>query len=175
MAKRVPPSARNHSIVWIRLRSHNNSKTSWLELAEVAKRWKTWLELDENLSSIKFKPTRSISSQLKPSGWSNDTQLHRKLRTWLELVWDGKTVWAGHRSSYLTTETGPTQVRFKARLLVPVTIQFPRFAWRVVLVLVLHSQSQIPSHPYRIVLLISKPKNWWNNWLTNQLASWPTR
>ena len=32
---------------------------SWLELAEVAKQWETWLELGEHLSLIKFKPTRA--------------------------------------------------------------------------------------------------------------------
>ena len=59
--------ARNQSIVGIRPRSHIITKQlgeSWLELAEVAKRWKTWLELGENLSLITFKPTRANSSQV---------------------------------------------------------------------------------------------------------------
>ena len=49
------------------------SKRTWQELAEMAKWWNIWRELGENLSLIKFKPTRSNSSQLKPSGWPNDT------------------------------------------------------------------------------------------------------
>ena len=71
--------------------SHNITKQlgeSWLELAEVSKRWKTWLELGENLSLIKFKPNRSNSSHLKPSGWPNDTQLNRSCErrsSWLDL------------------------------------------------------------------------------------------
>ena len=45
--------------------SPKNNKTTWRELAEVAKRWKIWLELCENyLSLIKFKPTRAYSSQV---------------------------------------------------------------------------------------------------------------
>ena len=40
--------ARNHSIVWIRPRSHltitKQLGLSWFELTEVAKRWKTWLK-----------------------------------------------------------------------------------------------------------------------------------
>ena len=49
---------------------------SWPKLAELAKRWKTWLELGENLSFIKF------------SGWPNDTQLLRSCElgsSWLEM------------------------------------------------------------------------------------------
>ena len=45
-------------------RAPNNNKTTWWELALVAKRWKMWLELGENFSLIKFKPTRSNSSQV---------------------------------------------------------------------------------------------------------------
>ena len=75
--------ARNHSIVWIRPRSHititKQLGESLPELAEVDKRWKTWLELSENLSLIKFKPTRSNSSQLKRYPTPS------KLWTWLEL------------------------------------------------------------------------------------------
>ena len=52
--------------------AHNNSKTTWRELAEVTKRWKTWLELGAWSNS-----SQSNSSQLKPIGWPNDTQLHR--------------------------------------------------------------------------------------------------
>ena len=53
--------------------SPNNKKTTWLELA---KRWKSWLDLGDNFSLIKSKPTRTNSSQLGPSGcWPNDTQL----------------------------------------------------------------------------------------------------
>ena len=73
----------------IRPRSHititKQLGESWLELV---KRWKTWLELGENLSFIKFKPSRSNSSQLKPSEWPNDTQLHRRCElgsSWLEM------------------------------------------------------------------------------------------
>ena len=50
-----------------RVEPHINTKQlddSWLELAEVAKRWKTWLEVGENLSLIKLKPTRANSSQV---------------------------------------------------------------------------------------------------------------
>ena len=73
---------RNHSIVWIWLCSHITiiNKTTWLELAELGKQ--VWLELGKNLSLIKLKPTRSNSSQLKPSGWPNDTQL---CELWLEM------------------------------------------------------------------------------------------
>ena len=79
----------NHSTVWIRPRTHTTiTKTTWreFELAEVAKRWKTWLDLGENLSLIKFKTTRSNSSQV--AGWPNDTQLHRSCELgsrWFEL------------------------------------------------------------------------------------------
>ena len=38
--------------------------SSWLEFADVDNRWKTWLELGETLSLIKFKLTRANSSQL---------------------------------------------------------------------------------------------------------------
>ena len=72
----------NHSIVWLRPRSHptikqtkTNNLASSFKLAEVAKRWKTWLKLGENLSLIKFNPSRSNPSQLEPSGWPNDTQV----------------------------------------------------------------------------------------------------
>ena len=55
--------ARNHSIAWILPCSHititKQLGESWLELAEVAKWWKTWLELGEHFSWIKFKPTWS--------------------------------------------------------------------------------------------------------------------
>ena len=57
-------------------------KTTWLELANVAKRWKTWLgrkfEVDQN---------QADSIQLEPSGWRNDTQLHPSWKlgsSWLE-------------------------------------------------------------------------------------------
>ena len=68
----VPPrrasSQENHSIVWLRPHSHltitKQLGKSWLELAEMAKRWKTWLELGENLSLIKFTPAWSNSSQV---------------------------------------------------------------------------------------------------------------
>ena len=51
--------------------------------AAEAKRWKSWLELGENLSLIKFKPTRA-----KGGRWPNDTQLHPSWKlgsSWLEL------------------------------------------------------------------------------------------
>ena len=57
-------------------------------MAEVNKPWKTWLEMGDHLSLIKFKPTRANSSQLRPSGWPNDTQLPRSWKlgsSWLEL------------------------------------------------------------------------------------------
>ena len=72
-----------------------NNKTTWLELAKVAKRWNTWLELGENLTLIKFKPTRANSSQLKPSEWPKRYPTPSKLWTWLELAWVGSTVWPG--------------------------------------------------------------------------------
>ena len=43
---------------------NNYNKTTWLELTEEAKLWKNWLELGENLSLIKFKPTPANSSQV---------------------------------------------------------------------------------------------------------------
>ena len=72
--------ARNHSIVWIRPRSNikitKQLGESWLALAEVAKRRKTWLELGaENLSLIKFKPTRSNSSQVGGQTIPNSSQV----------------------------------------------------------------------------------------------------
>ena len=61
-------SQENHSIFLLKPRSHititKQLGDSWIELTEVAKRWKTWLELGENLSLIKFKPTRSNSLQV---------------------------------------------------------------------------------------------------------------
>ena len=88
--------ARNHSIVGIRPRSHTTITKqlgeSWLELTEVAKRWKTWLELGKIIW-----------------GWSNSNQLEptqakwvakryptpSKLLTCRELAWVWKTVWPG--------------------------------------------------------------------------------
>ena len=61
---------------------------SWLELAEVAKRWKTWLELGANLSLVKFKPTQA-KWVAKPYPTPST------LWTWLELAWVGRAVWPG--------------------------------------------------------------------------------
>ena len=77
--------ARNNSIVGIRPCSHITTQNN---VARVGFSWKTWLELGEYLSLIKFKPTRSNSSRLKPSGWPNDTHFHRSCElgsSWLEL------------------------------------------------------------------------------------------
>ena len=69
---------------------HNN-KTTWRGLAWVGRGGQTvetLLELGEKLSLIKFKPTRSNSSRLKPSVAKRDTQLHRSCElgsSWLEL------------------------------------------------------------------------------------------
>ena len=68
----IPPSWASFQetiqIVWIRPRSYititKQLDESWREAAEVAKQWKNWLELGENFSSIKFKPTRANSSQV---------------------------------------------------------------------------------------------------------------
>ena len=83
---------KNRSIVWLQSHSHltitKQLGKSWLELAEVAKRWKMWLVLAEDLSLIKFKPTQSNSSQLKPSGWPNDTQFHQSCE--LGLSWEDR-------------------------------------------------------------------------------------
>ena len=61
----------NHSIFWLwpcsQLTITKQHGLTRLELAEVTKRWKTWLEVGENLNLIKFKPTRPTptnSSQL---------------------------------------------------------------------------------------------------------------
>ena len=83
----VPPSRarsqENHSVncrLLARAVRPNNNKTTLRELArelaEVAKRWKTWLvELGENLSFIKFKPTRSSSSQVGSKTMPNMDQI----------------------------------------------------------------------------------------------------
>ena len=39
--------------------NNNQLGESWIGLAKLAKRWKTWFELGENLSLTKFKPTRA--------------------------------------------------------------------------------------------------------------------
>ena len=57
----------------------------------VVKRWKNWFELGENLSLIKFKSTRSNSSQVDDQTiWTPS-----KLKIWLELAWLGRIVWPG--------------------------------------------------------------------------------
>ena len=76
--------ARNHS-------NCLNTSESWLGLAEVPKQRKTWLELGENLSLIKFKPTRANSSKWVAKRYPTPS----KLWTWLELAWVGRTVWLG--------------------------------------------------------------------------------
>ena len=61
-------SQENHLIVWLRPRSHlaitKQLGSGWLELAEVAKRWKSLLDFGDNSSLIKFKPTPANSSQV---------------------------------------------------------------------------------------------------------------
>ena len=123
--------ARYRAIVWIRPRSHititKQLGESWLELAEVAKRWNTWLELGENLNLIKFKPTRSNSCQLKPSGWPNDTQLHRSCElgsSWLEL---GVPFGQGLRLSFANVSVN-SFLRKILWFLVP-TWQYLRYGW----------------------------------------------
>ena len=69
------------------MQSPNNTKTTWRELPEMAKRWGTWLKLGENLSFIKW-------SQLEPQAkWvaKQLTQPHRSLK----LAWVWSTVWPG--------------------------------------------------------------------------------
>ena len=87
MAKRyrqVEPARKKtiQLIVWLLARAvrPNNNRTTLRELArelaDVAKRWKTWLvELGENLSLIKFKPTRSSSSQVGSKTMPNMDQV----------------------------------------------------------------------------------------------------
>ena len=68
--------------------SHPKTKQlgeSWLELSEVAKRWKTWLELGENLS---FDQLQTTAIQLQPTRakWVSKRYPNpSKLKRWLEL------------------------------------------------------------------------------------------
>ena len=102
----IPPSRaslqENHLIVSLRPRSHititKQLGLSWLELVDVAKRWKTWLELGENLSLIKssqLDPTQANSSQVGGQTIPNSS----KFWIWLELAWVGRTVWLGLKNA----------------------------------------------------------------------------
>ena len=71
--------------------SPNNTKITWRELVWVG--WggqtvETWLELGENLSLIKFKPTQSNSSQVGGQTIPNSIEV-------VKLGWVGSTVWPG--------------------------------------------------------------------------------
>ena len=78
---------------------------SWLKFVEVAKWWKTWLELGVHLSFIKFKPTRAKWVDKWYPTWT-------RLETWLKLAWVRSTVWPGLQTSKERAHTG-TPVRFK--------------------------------------------------------------
>ena len=77
--------ARNHSIVWIRPRSHITITNN---LARVGWGGQTVENLDRVGEKFELDQIQANSIQLKPSGWPNDTQLHPSCElgsTWLEL------------------------------------------------------------------------------------------
>ena len=76
-------SQESHSIVWLRPRSH---LTTTKQLGSSWPRWPNGGILGSSWANIW---AWSNSSQLKPSGWPNDTQLHRSWElgsSWLELA-----------------------------------------------------------------------------------------
>ena len=82
--------ARNHSIRLNKTAlSYNNNKTTWFELTEVAKTVENVSRVGREFELVTtFKPTRAkwvAKRYPTPS----------KLWTWLELAWDGRTVWPG--------------------------------------------------------------------------------
>ena len=81
--------ARNHSVVWIRPRSHITIKK---KLARVGSNWLRWPN-DENCASSWAKIWAWSSSQLDPTRakWvAKRYPTPSKLCTWLELVWVGR-------------------------------------------------------------------------------------
>ena len=78
--------------------SPNNVKTTWQELVELAKRWKTWLELGENLSFTIFNPTLANSGQVGGQTTPNSIQVEILAR----VGWFGSAVWPGPYTAMAT-------------------------------------------------------------------------
>ena len=91
--------------------SPNNNKTTWLEFARVGRGGQTVEYLARVGRKFELDQIQANLSQLKPSGWPNDTQLHRSCElgpSWLELgvtfgqglkhknVWSPKTNFQSH-------------------------------------------------------------------------------
>ena len=87
--------ARNHSIVWIRPRSHNNNKTTWRELAWVGWKWtnggklgSSWAKIWAWSNSSQLDPTRANSSQVGGQTIPNSIEVVNLAR--LGLSWEDR-------------------------------------------------------------------------------------
>ena len=69
------------------------------ESAEVGKRGKMWLELGENLSLIKFKPTRANPSQVGGQAIPNSIQVENLAR--VSLSWEYRSLARALRRSFV--------------------------------------------------------------------------